>query len=101
MPVIGPEPVNPSAMPQAGVQGSFRFNAGKVGSAGRNKAKKRHGDLSNLQKQLEQQRAKFLQWHQQELNRAKARTPPHALSQPQMLSDLWCEELAWRHKRLG
>lgn len=70
----GPEPGNPPALPLLGIPGSFKFSAGKVGSAGKNKAKKRRGDLNTLQAQLEQQRAQFLQWHQQELNRAKART---------------------------
>ena len=74
VPVTGLESGKPPAVPQLGVPGSFKFNAGKVGSAGKSKAKKRRGDLSSLQRQLEQQRAQFLQWHQQELNRAQART---------------------------
>ena len=72
-PANGLEPGNGSALP---LPGSFRFNAGKVGSAGMTKKrKKRQGDLSALQKELSQQRAAFLQWHQQELAKAKAGAP--------------------------
>ena len=65
--------VSLAAVPQPGAQGSFRFNAGKVGSAGKTKTKKRRTELNSLQRQLEEQRAKFLQWHQRELNKAKVR----------------------------
>ena len=60
----------------------FQFKTGEAGGAPPSTRAQRRGRLASLQRELARQRAAFLQWHQQELQKAQACRMPgcHAVS---------------------
>ena len=78
--------------PQLGAAQVFQFKTGEAGSVPLSTRAQRRGRLANLQKELARQRAAFLQWHQQELQKAQACCISGCHLVPAML---WGRAVAW------